>query len=142
MFCKSLPTTTTGNEMFKYVDSFIIKNEINWSKCVNVISDVTGAIFGKYSGLPERIGYVAPLMAWNQCRIKKKPWQWKQWMTNCRKSSMMQLRLYVKEWKVSTNNSFSTFGSSLAILWKGTFHIIWTSRWGTAGFLSWKLTAV
>jgi len=39
LFCQSLSTKTTGEEIFKSVDSFIKENEVDWSKCVGLTTD-------------------------------------------------------------------------------------------------------
>jgi hypothetical protein len=39
LFCQSLSTKTTGEEIFKSVDSFIKENEVDRSKCVGLTTD-------------------------------------------------------------------------------------------------------
>jgi hypothetical protein len=55
LFCKYLPSTTTGEEIFKCLDEFITENEINWSKCVGLTTDGARAMSGIYVGLIAKV---------------------------------------------------------------------------------------
>lgn len=55
LFCHSLPTKTTGEEIFKSVDSFIKKNGVDWSKCVGLTTDGARAMSGVYTGLIAKV---------------------------------------------------------------------------------------
>ena len=49
LFCKPLPTRTTGADIFNCLDGFMKENEIDWSKCVGVTTDGARAMSGNYS---------------------------------------------------------------------------------------------
>lgn len=71
LFCKSLPTTTTGEEIFKCLDSFIKENCIDWSKCVGLTTDGARAMSGVYKGLIAKVRAVAPAVQWTHCSIHR-----------------------------------------------------------------------
>lgn len=71
LFCKSLPSTTTGEDIFKCLDNFIKDNAIDWSKCVGLTTDGAGAMSGKFRGLIAKIRVVAPLVKWTHCSLHR-----------------------------------------------------------------------
>ncbi|KAL4154130.1 hypothetical protein QTP88_001963 [Uroleucon formosanum] len=71
LFCQSLSTKTTGEEIFKSVDSFIKENEVDWSKCVGLTTDGARAMSGIHTGLIARVRSVAPLVQWTHCSIHR-----------------------------------------------------------------------
>lgn len=71
LFCKSLPSKTTGEEIFKCLDNFITENDINWSKCVGVTTDGAAAMSGTFRGLIARVRAVAPLVKWTHCSLHR-----------------------------------------------------------------------
>lgn len=71
LFCKSLPSTTTGEEIFKCVNDFLTENEIKWSKCVGLTTDGARAMSGAYTGLIGRVKEVAPSVKWTHCSIHR-----------------------------------------------------------------------
>lgn len=71
LFCRPLPTSTTGADIFNCLDGFMKENEIDWSKCVGVTTDGARAMSGKYSGLAAKIKAVSPLVEWVHCSIHR-----------------------------------------------------------------------
>lgn len=71
LFCQSLPTKTTGEEIFKSVDNFIKENEVDWSKCVGLTTDGARAMSGIHTGLVAKVRLVAPLVQWTHCSIHR-----------------------------------------------------------------------
>lgn len=57
--CKSLPTRSMGEEIFKCVDNFFKEHKIVWSKCVGLITDSARATSSSYSGLVVKITSMA-----------------------------------------------------------------------------------
>ncbi|KAJ1157235.1 hypothetical protein NDU88_009950 [Pleurodeles waltl] len=55
----SLPTNTTGAELFKSLDGYI-SEKLKWSFCVSICTDGAAAMTGRLSGLTARIKEVAP----------------------------------------------------------------------------------
>ncbi|XP_071052621.1 zinc finger BED domain-containing protein 5-like [Onthophagus taurus] len=70
LFCKELQRTT-GEEIFKSVNSYITGNNISWENCVGVCSDGARAMVGKHSGLLARIKEVSPNVTWVHCMIHR-----------------------------------------------------------------------
>lgn len=71
LFCQSLLTKTTDEEIFKFVDSLIRKikeNDIDWSKCVGLTTDGARAMSGVDTGLIARVRSVAQ---WIHCSIHR-----------------------------------------------------------------------
>lgn len=71
LFCQPLKTSTTGQDIFDSLDSFIRKNGIDWSKCVGLTTDGARAMSGKYTGLVAKVKEVAPLVEWTHCSIHR-----------------------------------------------------------------------
>ncbi|MBN3321135.1 SCND3 protein, partial [Atractosteus spatula] len=60
LFCKLLPTGTTGEHIFQLLNEFIEKNGIDWIKCVRVCTDGARAMTSRHSGVVARMREVAP----------------------------------------------------------------------------------
>jgi len=71
LFCQSLSTKTTAEEIFKYIDCFIKENGIDWSKCVGLTTDGARAMCGIHTGLVARVRSIAPLVQWTHCSIHR-----------------------------------------------------------------------
>lgn len=66
----SLPTNTTGAELFKSLDGYISGN-LKWSFCVGICTDGAAAMTGRLSGLTTRIKDVAPESKSTHCIIHR-----------------------------------------------------------------------
>ncbi|KAM9313622.1 SCAN domain-containing protein 3-like [Gastrophryne carolinensis] len=66
----SLPTTTTGAELFKALDGYI-SGQLKWSFCVGICRDGAAAMIGRLSGLTARIKEVAPESESTHCIIHR-----------------------------------------------------------------------
>ncbi|KAM9302035.1 SCAN domain-containing protein 3-like [Gastrophryne carolinensis] len=66
----SLPTTTTGAELFKPLDGYI-SGQLKWSFCVGICTDRAAAMTGRLSGLTARIKEVAPESESTHCIIHR-----------------------------------------------------------------------
>ena len=71
LFCESLPSRTTANEIFKKVDDFVVANELNWENCVGICSDGAAAMTGKHGGAVTQIKQVAPGAKFTHCSIHR-----------------------------------------------------------------------
>ncbi|XP_050058770.1 zinc finger BED domain-containing protein 5-like [Aphis gossypii] len=60
LLCTPLYTNTTGEEIFKVIDSYMNKHQVDWVKCIDVCSDGAAAMVGKIKGTVTRIKNVAP----------------------------------------------------------------------------------
>lgn len=47
LLCKSLPTRTTGVEIFGLLNSFLEENKIPWDNCIDICTDGAKAMSGK-----------------------------------------------------------------------------------------------
>ena len=56
LFCKPLETRTTGNDIFKVLDSFVTSNGLWWSRCVGICTDRAKAMTGRHRGVVMRVG--------------------------------------------------------------------------------------
>ena len=71
MLCAlSLPTNTTGAELFKSLDGYI-SGQLKWSFCVGICTDGAAAMTGRVSGLTARIKEVAPESESTHCIIHR-----------------------------------------------------------------------
>ncbi|XP_071037138.1 SCAN domain-containing protein 3-like [Parasteatoda tepidariorum] len=66
----SLPTNTTGAELFKSLDGYISR-QLKWSFCVGICTDGAAAMTGRLSGLTARIKEVAPESEATHCLIHR-----------------------------------------------------------------------
>uniref|UniRef100_A0A3P9HF94 DUF4371 domain-containing protein n=1 Tax=Oryzias latipes TaxID=8090 RepID=A0A3P9HF94_ORYLA len=70
LFCRSLPTNTTGEAIFHSLNDFIVKNNLDWSRSVGICTDGATAMTGKQKGLVAGIRAVAPPAAATHCCLK------------------------------------------------------------------------
>jgi len=71
LFCESLSSHTTANEIFKKIDEFVTINKINWQNCVGICSDGARAMTGKHGGVVTKIREVAPHAKFTHCSIHR-----------------------------------------------------------------------
>ena len=69
LFCKSLPERTTGEEVFKLIDSFKQEHSLKRSQCLAVCTDGAASRIGIQSGLIARIRAMNPDIIFNHCMI-------------------------------------------------------------------------
>lgn len=69
LFSRSLPTRSTAEAIFDILNTFIISNGIDWSKCVGLSTDGARAIMGKHSGDVRGVQAVAPNVTSVHCNI-------------------------------------------------------------------------
>ncbi|XP_064420082.1 zinc finger BED domain-containing protein 5-like [Latimeria chalumnae] len=82
LFCQSLPTRTTAEEIFRLLDSFINQHDIVWSKCIGICTDGAKSMTGRHSGVVTRIRAVAPNAMWVHCSIYREALAAKSMPTN------------------------------------------------------------
>lgn len=63
LLCTPLDTNTTGEEIFKVIDSYMNKHQVDWVKCIDVCSDGAAAMVGKIKGTVTRIKNVTVVIA-------------------------------------------------------------------------------
>ncbi|XP_026508959.1 zinc finger BED domain-containing protein 5-like [Terrapene carolina triunguis] len=71
LFCHSLSTQTTEEEIFLLLDNFMSENRIDWSRCVGISTDGAKSMMGKHSGVVVRIKAVATEATWVYCSIDR-----------------------------------------------------------------------
>ena len=65
LFCRSLPTHTTGEAVLHSLNDFIMTNNLDWTRCVGICTDGATAMTGKHKGL------VAHVRAATHCCIQR-----------------------------------------------------------------------
>lgn len=120
LFCCSLPTSSTGEAIFHSLIDFIVKNNLDWSRCIGICTGSATAMTGKHKGLVAHVCAVAPSAAATHCCIHRELAMKK--MPQCLKSVLdesvkivnkvkgkpLNTSLCVKKWEVNTQNSFFT----------------------------------
>lgn len=71
LFCRSMPTNTTGEAIFDSVNDFIVQNNLDWTRCVGICTDGATAMTGRQRGLVARVRAVAPLAKATHCCIHR-----------------------------------------------------------------------
>lgn len=59
LFCKPVPSSTSGSEIFSLFDAFFIENSIPWNNCIDVCTDGAKAMVGPVAGVVTRIKKVS-----------------------------------------------------------------------------------
>ncbi|KAJ7344934.1 hypothetical protein JRQ81_000884, partial [Phrynocephalus forsythii] len=62
-----LETYTTGNKVFKAIDKWVQKNDLEWSKFVDICSDGAATMVGKVKGAVSRMKHVAGNASSSHC---------------------------------------------------------------------------
>lgn len=71
LFCETFSADTTGESIFRIIDTFLKDNDISWIKCAGICTDGARAMSGKYTGLRGLIKKVAPEARWTHCIIHR-----------------------------------------------------------------------
>ena len=114
----SLPTNTTGAELFKSLNGYI-SGKLKWSFCVGICIDGAAAMTGRLSGLISRIKEVAPESKFTHCIIHREMLASRKMCPELNSVCMMSLKLlttskhtpltrvylsnFVRRWMQSTN---------------------------------------
>ncbi|KAM9854312.1 zinc finger BED domain-containing protein 5-like [Aulostomus maculatus] len=69
LFCKSLETRATGENISKMLDTFVTSNGLMWTQCVGICTNGARAMTGRQSGVVTRMQAVAPDATWIHCSI-------------------------------------------------------------------------
>ncbi|MBN3276251.1 ZBED5 protein, partial [Polyodon spathula] len=64
LFCKSMQTSTTGEEIFKVIDHFLSHHDLSWNVCKYECTDGVSAMTGRVNGLVARIRKENPSVQW------------------------------------------------------------------------------
>ena len=71
LFCHAMPTRTTGEEVFKVLDSFLLQSGLLWSQCIGICTDGAASMTGIHSGVVGRVKKVAPNITATHCMIHR-----------------------------------------------------------------------
>ncbi|XP_014768815.1 protein FAM200B [Octopus bimaculoides] len=69
--CYPMPTRTTGEEVFKVLDSFLFQSGLLWSRCIGICTDGVASMIGIHSGVVGYIKKVAPNITATHCMIHR-----------------------------------------------------------------------
>ena len=71
LFRKPLETRTTGEDIFKVLDSFVTPNGLWWSRCVGICTHGAKAMTERNSEVVKCVKAVAPDATWVHCSIHR-----------------------------------------------------------------------
>jgi hypothetical protein len=69
LLCKTLKTTSKGEDIFNVINDFFEGHGIDWTRCVGISTDGAKAMTGRISGLITRIKHVAPEAKSTHCAL-------------------------------------------------------------------------
>lgn len=71
LYGKPLPSHITAETILETLNTFKVSNQIDWTKCVGLITDRARAIVGRLTGVVKRVKHVAPLVTAVHCSIHR-----------------------------------------------------------------------
>lgn len=71
LFCRALPTTTTGEDIFQMVDQFLKEEELSWTNCFSICSDGAPAMLGARKGFTALVKKVNPMVNVVHCLLHR-----------------------------------------------------------------------
>jgi zinc finger BED domain-containing protein 5/7/8/9 len=71
LFCEPLPTNTTADEIFRKLNEFFSKNNIDWKHCVGLCSDGARAMTGVRGGVVAKVKAVSQDAKFTHCSIHR-----------------------------------------------------------------------
>ena len=71
LFCKSLETTTRGEDIFRVLQNFFTEHNLNWSKLVSICTDGAPSMIGCKSGFTAKVSQIAPHVKFTHCFIHR-----------------------------------------------------------------------
>ncbi|XP_050527868.1 zinc finger BED domain-containing protein 5-like [Daktulosphaira vitifoliae] len=71
LFCKPLPSSTSGSVIFFMLDAFFIENSIPWDNCIDVCTDGAKAMMGNIAGVVARIKEVSKKCTSSHCVLHR-----------------------------------------------------------------------
>ncbi|KAL4126395.1 hypothetical protein QTP88_010617 [Uroleucon formosanum] len=71
LFCKPLPSSTSGSEIVSMLDSVFIENSIPWNNCIDVCTDGAKAMVGNVAGVVARIKKFSPNCTSSHCVLHR-----------------------------------------------------------------------
>ena len=71
LFCHAMPTRTTGEEVFKVLDSFLLQSGLLWSQCIGICTDGAASMTGIHSGVVGHVKKVAANIIATHCMIHR-----------------------------------------------------------------------
>ncbi|GFY07032.1 zinc finger BED domain-containing protein 5 [Trichonephila clavipes] len=82
LMCSSLPTNTTGEEIFNKINIFFEENNLSWNDCIDVCTDDAKAMTGNTTGLVSRIKIKEPNCSSSDCILHRQALAMKQMPSN------------------------------------------------------------
>ena len=83
---------TTGEEVFKVLDSFLFQSGLLWSQCIGICTDGAASMTGIHSGVVGHVKKVEPNITATHCIIHREALVAKKWILLCPKSCHLVLK--------------------------------------------------
>lgn len=71
LFCQTLPSHTTADEIFGKLDGFIRENGMSWEKCVGICTDGANAMAGVHKGVVTQVQKISPKAKFIHCSLHR-----------------------------------------------------------------------